>query len=84
MTCPIPIILSLVLKIGARDMLKQAKHMLSKIIMTKMPRILRGLRIMLILRIKASMTTATAWNRPLARRIEPSLRQWMTGVPELK
>ena len=65
MTCPIPIILSLVLKIGARDMLEQEKHMLSKIMTMKTPTILRGLRMMLILRIKASMTTATAWNRPL-------------------
>ena len=64
-TWPMPIILSLVLTKDAIDILRHAKHMLSKTMMTKTPRMESGFMMICTCRMAARMITATAWKMPL-------------------
>jgi hypothetical protein len=59
-----PIILSRVLKIDARQMLKLEKHIPNKIVIPKIPSILKGLREISMRMMVARIKMATAWKIP--------------------
>jgi hypothetical protein len=64
MAWPIPIILSRVLKIDARQMLKLEKHIPNKIVITKIPSIFRGLKEISMRMMIARIKMAIAWKIP--------------------
>jgi hypothetical protein len=70
---PMPIILSRVLKIDARQILRLAKHIPNKMVMSNIPRIFKGLRRISIRIIRARIKMAAAWKIPRipAERVLP-------------